>query len=168
MLVTTYTLHHYLYQETVGSGSERASLSCLSNPSLQPGPTRVDGWMSCSRTELWRTLGPRPSSRPLLPVIPMHLISPISKYILVPPLPSVRALCPSLTCTSPAPQPPLCQAYPASGPLGQLVPKPETLFPWSFPDMGLLPPPQQGVPSHRHSSHHCLAHHSYFLHSLYY
>ena len=38
---------------------------------------------------------------------------------------------------------------PASGPLGQL-------FPWTFPEMGPLPPPHQKVPSPRPSSYSCL------------
>ena len=53
--------------------------------------------------------------------------------------PSVPALCPSATPTCLSPRLPRAEPSPASGTLGQLVPKPGTLSPRSFPEME--PPP---------------------------
>ena len=106
----------------------------------------VDGWIIRSRTELWRTLGPRPRSWPLLPVTPIP--SHQSHFQIYPGSPTSLCLCPlplAYSPLAPAPQVPLCQAYPASGSLGQLVLKTKTLFPCSFPEIGPLLPSSRAL-----------------------
>lgn len=98
-----------------------------------------------------------------------HLMNPNTKHKLVPPLPSVHAHCPSPTPSSLGPQPPSCRAhysFRASRAAGTKtwntvlpeLPRDSTPSPGHPIKGSLLPQP----------SCHCLAHHSYILHSIYY